>query len=470
MSYLLRREEGPSITDGTPTSPRWSGLVGKAYWSLYVLRESRRQRKVPFLPRDTIEEIQRARLRAIIDHAYGTVPYYRSTMDELGLKPSDFQSVNDLTKLPLLTKEQVISNPERFVSTAIDTSRCVTLKSGGTTGLHTGILYEPRNILFLMACAVRSLEVVTRFLGKSLLQLRLATLTWPHAPINAFHRFCYMKTLVPLRRLSLSTLDNLEHNRSAINRFRPHVLIASGNSLSVLFQQILDRNVSMHLPKAIVIVGARLPEPVRALVEEELGIPVFSWYGAVEAYRIGFTCEERNGFHIDADLCHVAVNNEQGTRGEAVVSNLTNKAMVLLNYLLEDIVSLSDRSCPCGRSLPLIGELVGKLDEVIHLPDGRRVTPQDIRTVFFTRKDLLDYQVIQEEKEGFVVKVIPYKVSDFRQIEEDLRGAFGNLFGRTARVIVEPVDSIPALPNGKVKRICALGSPYLTPNTSFGQG
>jgi hypothetical protein len=105
------------------------------------------------------------------------------------------------------------------------------------------------------------------------------------------------------------------------------------------------------------------------------------------------------------------------------------------------------------------------------IPSGAEAPkPHEIHEVFHTRKDVLDYQVIQEEMEGFVVKVVPYKVRDFRKTEEDLRGAFGGLFGRTARVTVEPVDSIPALPNGKVKRICALGSPDLAPNTSFGQG
>ena len=130
--------------------------------------------------------------------------------------------------------------------------------------------------------------------------------------------------------------------------------------------------------------------------------------------------------------------------------------MVLLNYRLGDHVTLSDRACPCGRSLPLIGELIGRSDEVIHLPDGRRIFPHEIHEVFHTRKDVLTYQVIQVEKEGFVVKVIPYKVRDFRQTAEDLRGAFEPLFGRTARVTIEPVESIPPLPNGKMRRICAL--------------
>ena len=82
MSDLVGKE-GPSITEEAQTSLRWRELFGKAYGSLYVLYHFRRQRKVPFLPREKIEEIQRARVRAILAHAYHTVPYYRSTMDQL---------------------------------------------------------------------------------------------------------------------------------------------------------------------------------------------------------------------------------------------------------------------------------------------------------------------------------------------------------------------------------------------------
>ncbi len=463
MSYLLRREEGPSITDGTPTSPRWSGLVRKAYWSLYVLRESRRQRKVPFLPRDTIEEIQRERVRSIIDHAYHTVPYYRSTMGELGLKPSDFQTVQDLTKLPFLTKEKVMKNPRLFLSEGIDLSRCLSLKSSGTTGLHTGVFYDPRSMLFLLACATRELEAIVRCIGKSFFQLRVASVIWPDSPFTHLERFYRSKAFLPIRRLRLSSTDPVEHNVSMINRFRPNVLFGNGYYLSMLFQGVLEGKFSMHFPDALVYMFSHFAENVRIRVEDELGIPVFSTYGSVEAHRIGFTCEERKGFHIHTDLSHVVVEGNGRHQGEIVVSNLVNKAMVLLNYRLGDLVTITDRRCPCGREFPLIGELVGKTDDIINLPGGRLVTPHDIYGVFQTRKDVLDYQVVQDKVENFVIKVIPYKVRDFRQTEEDLQGAFGRLFGKAARVTVEPVDSIPPLPNGKVGRVCALGSAGPTP-------
>jgi phenylacetate-CoA ligase len=384
-------------------------------------------------------------------------------MDELGLTPSDFQSAQDIAKLPLLTKEQVVNNPKLFVSTAIDTSRCVTLKSSGTTGLHAGILYDPQSMLFLMACAGRELEAITRSLGKPLIQLRVATTFRPYGPFDHLHRFYRAKTALPMRELRLSMLDPIEYNLSLTNRFKPHVLTGYGSYLGLLFQQVLERKVTMHRPEALVYFGSHFPEHVRLLVEGELGIPVFSCYGAVEAHRIGFTCEERNGLHLHMDLCHVSIVGNQEPQGEIVVSNLANMAMVLLNYRLGDIVSLSDRVCPCGRSYPLLDGLVGRSDEVIHLPDGRYIIPGEVYKVFRARKDVLDYQVIQEEQEGFVVKVVPYKVSDFRQTEEDLLVAFGSLFGRTARVTVEPVDVIPPLPNGKVRRVCALGSAGPTP-------
>jgi phenylacetate-CoA ligase len=431
-------------------------LFGKAYWSLYVLHQSRRQRKIPFLPREELEAIQRARLRAIIAHAYHTVPYYRSTMDQLGLIPSDFQSAEDLAKLPLLTKEQVNKNPRLFISEDVDPSSCVTLKSAGTTGLHASILHDPNAMLFNMASAGRELDPIVRKVGKPLVLLREATIIRDSGVTHTIQRFYHSRTFVPFKRLVLSGISSLEDNLSLINRFKPNILTGNGTQLGILIQQVLERKLTMHRPKVIVYYAAHFPEHIRALVEEQLEIPVYSCYGSAEVPRIGFSCEQRNGFHLHTDLCHVSVLSNEGTQGEIVVSNLTNRAMVLLNYRLGDIVSLSERPCPCGRTFPLLEKLIGRSDEVILLPDRRIVTPFDVYKVFLDRKDVLNYQVIQEEVEGFVIKVIPYKVRDFRQTEEELQGAFEGLFGHTARVTVEPVESIPPLPNGKMRRISAL--------------
>src|SRR4030067_870432 len=98
----------------------------------------------------------------------------------------------------------------------------------------------------------------------------------------------------------------------------------------------------------------------REFFERELGIPVYSRYNAVEAFKIGFTCEERQAFHLNSDLTHVRIVDADGKpcaagqTGEVIISNLVNRATVLLNYRLHDVAALSDELCPCGRTLALL--------------------------------------------------------------------------------------------------------------------
>ena len=122
----------------------------------------------------------------------------------------------------------------------------------------------------------------------------------------------------------------------------------------------------------------RLSDADRLLIETEFGVPVLSTYQAVEALRIAFQCERRHVFHMSLDQVAVRVVDANGkalgpgSTGEIVISNLTNRATVLLNYKLGDVVTLGGSPCPCGRSLPTIERIEGRADDLIVLPGGQR--------------------------------------------------------------------------------------------------
>ena len=94
------------------------------------------------------------------------------------------------------------------------------------------------------------------------------------------------------------------------------------------------------------------------------GIPVLGRYAAVEAFKIGFFCEQRTGFHLHEDLCHVVVAED-----EVVITNLVNRGTVLVNYRLGDLASLASDSCPCGRTSLRLAALKGRTDEIVRLTE-----------------------------------------------------------------------------------------------------
>jgi phenylacetate-CoA ligase len=224
----------------------------------------------------------------------------------------------------------------------------------------------------------------------------------------------------------------------------------------MLFRLLLEGRSRFHLPRAVVFGSDPFPERVRTRIEDEYGIPIFSCYGASEMPRIGFSCEERRGLHLHADLCHVIVLGDGDGPGELIVSSLTNRATVLLNYRLGDRGAFGARGCRCGRTLPLLDEMIGRIDEAIHFPSGRFLTRYELYRVLRHRADVLEYQAVQTAEAAVTVRVVPEVGADFARIESEVRQGFQALVGDEVRVDVERVEVIPRLPGGKVAFISAL--------------
>ena len=134
-----------------------------------------------------------------------------------------------------------------------------------------------------------------------------------------------------------------------------------------MFRTALARGWELHRPAVVVYGGDKMSAEGRRLIEREFSIPVLSRYSAVEAFRIGFTCERSTSFHLHEDLCVVRVVD-----GEIVVTDLTNRGMVLLNYRLGDTGQLGPAGCDCGRTSALLTELEGRSSRSCSSPTVRR--------------------------------------------------------------------------------------------------
>ena len=135
---------------------------------------------------------------------------------------------------------------------------------------------------------------------------------------------------------------------------------------------------------------------------------MLSRYNAVEAFKIGFYCEHRTGFHLHEDICHVRVVRPDGEtaapgeQGRVVISNLVNRASVLLNYPIGDLASMSDEVCSCGRTLQAaLRARRARVEDILSLADGRFVHPRAVWQVFKADRSVLQYQLTQHELERF---------------------------------------------------------------------
>ncbi|UCC76528.1 MAG: phenylacetate--CoA ligase family protein, partial [Anaerolineales bacterium] len=159
---------------------------------------------------------------------------------------------------------------------------------------------------------------------------------------------------------------------------------------------------------------------------------------AVEAFKIGFTCEERTGFHLHEDLTYVKIVDSSGRRlppdekGEVIISNLVNRGTVLLNYRLGDIAALSHEPCPCGRTFVMLSDLEGRVEDILHLPDGSFVHPRLVWKLFKHRTGVLRYQLIQHALDTFELRLTTIDRSAFDRVIGEVIADLRQLLGQDA--------------------------------------
>jgi phenylacetate-CoA ligase len=169
---------------------------------------------------------------------------------------------------------------------------------------------------------------------------------------------------------------------------------------------------------------------------------VLSRYCAVEAFKIGYFCEEGAGFHLHDDLCHVRILRPDGSeaapgeRGEIVISNLVNRASVLLNYPMGDVAALLPGPCVCGRSQRLLSEVEGRLEDMLPLPSGETLHPRAIWAAFKDDRTVLQYQLVQQALDRFELRLVTVDEAAFAPARERALAGLRALVGPSARIEV----------------------------------
>ncbi|HWP47158.1 MAG TPA: hypothetical protein VNM22_08365 [Candidatus Limnocylindrales bacterium] len=423
------------------------------------------ERRLPFWPVEWIERLQCHRIHSIIRHAYRTVPFYRRAMDERGLRPEDFQTVDDLTQLPLIDSFILRNNLDRFTSTCYDEgSRQVWYSSGSQSRAQRTIYWDNASILRELAYAERDRGILNHLIGQSYGQRQLYIFP-PTSLTLKIRAFWSSQTLAPrglAHRQFISIEEPFEAVVEKINTFRPQVVFSYGSYADQFFRFLSDRQWRIALPRVWMYGGDLLSPGGRDLIEKTFGCLVYSAYLSAEAGRIGFQCEYRQGFHLNIDLCAVRLVDEKGRTvppgepGEVVISNLRNLGMVLLNYRQGDQGILAQKPCPCGRSLPLLEQLSGRCTDVIRLPNGRELSFLMLEALFkHELKSTLQSRVIQPAPGQIQWQIVPFSSTDRKALQNQLLERARSVLGTDTQVTVEFVEHIPLTPQGKFLRVMA---------------
>jgi phenylacetate-CoA ligase len=432
------------------------GALRKLYGNTVVLRNLHGQRLIPYLPKEELFELRDRRLRKIIHYAAETVPYYQALFRSNEFTPDDIQTVADLDKLPLITKEMVRQNPSQFLSTSRKGRSSVHFVTSGSTGTPLHIYHDRDSTLANIAFGERERAVIAKLCGKSL-SYKTAIILYSGSTTEKVQSLYHRWTFIPVRpgQSTFSVVDPVEVIIQRINQLEPDVVLGYGSYLEAFFRFLLLRNIPLHCPKAVIYVAEGMTPEARTMIEDRFSIPVLSQYNAVEAFKIGFTCEERNGFHLHEDLCHIKVINErgekaaEGEKGEIVISNLVNHGTVLLNYCLGDVGRISGTGCACGRNLPILAEIDGRAEDVLFLSDGRFIHARAVWSVIKQIDGVLKYQLIQHEPKRFELRLVTADPASFTSIAGEIAAGLKTLLGET--ISIKSANYEELIPQGREK-------------------
>ncbi|HEY5188960.1 MAG TPA: hypothetical protein VII87_08000, partial [Solirubrobacteraceae bacterium] len=272
-----------------------------------------RQPRFPFHEAEAIERAQRRRVAATIRYAYRYVPYYRETIDRMGVAPADIRTASDLARLPVIERSQLQTDPEHLTSRVRPLDRYVRLQSSGSSGSPVTVYHDPLALIRAAGYYQRLGWVLHREAGR---RFGCRTLEIGHPfrteLLQTEETLRRLSRLMGSRELSVSILDPVERSVEQINRFRPHVLSSFGSYIEKLFVHLHASGEPFHRPAVITYGSDAISPAVRKLITESFGIPVYSDYGAYEAFFIGFECPAHLGYHINVDLCPIRVVDPEG--------------------------------------------------------------------------------------------------------------------------------------------------------------
>jgi phenylacetate-CoA ligase len=396
-------------------------------------------------------------LKSLLDHAYANVPYYRRAFEGSALLPGDIRSPGHLERIPLLERSDLQHRPAELRARNIPRSRTASDSSSGTTGRPVRVLFDRRAAKRRWAGLLRVYRRAGLEWGKPIFHLGAPHhygLSWPRR-LKVWAHSAAQRVHAELP----GAFDErkLEHWARAFRRLRPSIGLGYPTLFHALARHVLDRGRTLPAPRAVVVTSEPLDEVQRRDIELAFEAPVIDHHGSRELGAISAQCRLRRGLHVAADCLWVEVLKDgrpaaPGETGELVITDLWNRAMPLVRYRTGDLASFAEEPCPCGRGLPVLARLEGRLLGLIELPSGRRV-PE----IVFARLVRLHDGI-----ESFQVRYDPAGRAD---VLVEANGRFGpddadvlarrvrRALGGEVEVAITPVGRIPTTNGGKTRMV-----------------
>lgn len=417
------------------------------------------------LTRQELEAVSNSRLRHIIAYAYENVPYYRALLDRCHIPPAAVKTRADLQRLPPLTKALI---REHFgaLTSRVSVPRTRQASTGGSTGeplrfLTTSDVKDWHDAAKLRFWRYAGLELGTRHAlvwGSTFDVKRL------QKGSARLERFLGRQLLLDAHTLSEERLDAYA---ARLAKFRPRVIHGYAQTVHAIARHLLGRGISLPTVRSVITSAETLYPHHRGVIEQAFGCEVFNRYASRETALEVQECERHEGMHISIDTAILEVVDDQdreadeGTSGRLLVTDLTNFAMPLIRYQIEDVGVATQQFCSCGRPFPMIRNIEGRVSDLVILGDGRMIHPLFMMYLMYPTPTQDWNEGMEQPVPGirqYEITQTDYHAFDLRIVLDDgwdgshlgyLSDNFRRYLGTDTRVTIAIVPEIPAGPSGK---------------------
>lgn len=453
---------------------RWIGHnillpVGERLMKRNLTGEYKKSLDREWLSKEELYTLQCEKLQALVAHCYKNVPYYTRLFDSLSLKPEEIRCREDLSKLPILTKESVKEHFDDLVSKD-SRQRCYFYGStGGSTGTPMRFLEDMNTWNRLRAANFRMWHNAGYEWGDKMFTLAGNSLV---KKVSRGRKITLkdLYDLVIMRNNKHDCTDitpqALDGHYKAMMKYKPRAVRGYASSLYFLARYIEQNHLPLCGVKAVFTTGEKLHPKYRLKIQQVFKVPVFDGYGASDGGVAAHECPLHEGLHLSEENCILEITDlkgqvlPNGETGHVITTDLNNYVFPFLRYKVGDMAYIKPAYCSCGRGSRLLGEVIGREGKAIYNKQGRPYSSIVIDNMMFKNLDIhsqesqslyerMDrFQIRQDKKGDIQIWIRPVDTNESVHTFDYILDNFKSYFPQSL-VELRFVRDIPPLASGK---------------------
>lgn len=367
-------------------------------------------------PPETLLRHQFQQLSVLLAHAWKTVPFQRQRLKAAGIRPGRPIGPDEWERLPLLTRQDLQESGAALQSRQIPKGhgKAQTVASSGSTGTPVTTLITELTDFFWQVITLRNHLWHRRDLTKKFAAIRKfknPATNYPQGRMTKSWGASAGLVFATGPSLSLSIAASVEQQVEWLQRQNPGYLLTFPSNLLQLATHCEQRGIAFPDLVHVLTMAEILSSEVRDACRQAWGVPVTDMYTAQEVGYIALQCPDHEHYHVQSEVALVEVLDDDGRAcapgevGKVVVTALHNFAMPLVRYELGDYAEVGE-PCPCGRGLPVLRRIVGRVRNTLVAPTGERYWPSFGSRRFAELAPIRQHQFVQKTLETIEARFV----------------------------------------------------------------